>query len=684
MDRFSVDIFYGGDYNPEQWPEDVWQEDVKLMRAAGVNLVSVAIFAWSKLEPSEGHYDFAWLDRLLDLLHENGIGVCLATATAAPPPWLAHKYPQSLPVTRDGVRLGVGSRQQYSPSSPDYRRLAANLVREMAERYGEHPALKLWHINNEYGCHIYESFDEDSAQAFRAWLKERYGTAEALNEAWGTSFWSQTYYAWDEVSPPAAAPTFINPAQQLDWRRFCSDALLSLYKMERDILREVTPDVPATTNFIGIHKPVDAWRWADELDIISNDSYPDPGDAEAGIYAALQSDMMRSLKNGASWILMEQAPDQVQWRGRNSLKAPGVMRLWSLQAVARGARGVMFFQWRQSKAGAEKFHSGMVPHGGTETRTWREVKDLGHELRGLGEVLASHVQVEVVILFDWDTWWALELDARPSKDVRYLEQVYSFYGALWRQNITVDFAQPDADLSGYKLVVVPNLYLVCDEAAANLERYTEGGGTLLMAFFSGIVDENDQVRLGGYPAPFRKLLGLRVEEFDALPVGVTHTIKGERDFSADLWSDVITLEGAEVLATFAEGFYAGRPAVTEHRFGAGRSFYVGTRLEPAGTAWLVEKACQAAGIQSEHFPKGVEAVRRVSDDASYLVLLNHTADEVGVGLPEAATDLIQNDEVGDEEVEQLTLPPYGVSFLRTAKESGAASKAVPVEEATMD
>ena len=673
-----MDIFYGGDYNPEQWPESVWQEDVKLMREAGVNLVSVAIFAWSKLEPSEGHYDFAWLDRLLNLLHENEIGVCLATATAAPPPWLAHKYPQSLPVTKDGVRLGVGSRQQYSPSSPDYRRLAANLVRKIAERYGEHPALKLWHINNEYGCHVYESFDEDSVEAFRVWLEKRYGSVEALNEAWGTSFWSQTYYAWEEVSPPAAAPTFINPAQQLDWRRFCSDALLALYETEREILREITPDVPATTNFMGAFKPVDYWRWATEVDVVANDSYPDPGSPEAGIYASLQSDLMRSLKGGAPWILMEQAPNQVQWRGRNSLKAPGVMRLWSLQAVAKGARGVMFFQWRQSKAGAEKFHSGMVPHGGTETRTWREVKDLGQELQTLGEVLTSRVQAEVAVVFGWDTWWALELDARPSEDVRYLEQVYSFYRALWEQNITVDFAKPDADLSGYKLVVVPNLYLVRDEAAANLAHYTQNGGTLLMSFFSGVVDENDQVRLGGYPAPFRELLGLRIEEFDALPIGVTNTVKAEQHFSCDLWADVITLEGAEALATFKGGFYAGRPAVTEHRFGSGRSFYTGTRLEPAGTAWLVEKACQAAGIKPESFPEGIEAVRRASADAGYLVLLNHTAAEVGVGLPEAATNLETN-----EQTDQLTLPPYGVSFLRTVKVSEAASKAAPLEETTM-
>ena len=677
-----MDVFYGGDYNPEQWPEDVWLEDVKLMREAGVNLVSVAIFAWSKLEPAEGRYDFGWLDRLLDLLHEHGIGVCLATATAAPPPWLARTYPQSLPVTKDGVRLGVGSRQQYSPSSPDYRRLAADLVRKMAERYGEHPALKLWHINNEYGCHVFESFDEDSAQAFRVWLKDRYGSVEKLNEAWGTSFWSQTYYAWEEVSPPAAAPTFLNPTQQLDWRRFCSDALLSLCQMERDILRDLTPDVPATTNFIGIHKPLDEWRWAQELDVVSNDSYPDPGHAESGIYAALQGDMMRSLKGGAPWILMEQAPNQVQWRGRNSLKAPGVMRLWSLQAVARGARGIMFFQWRQSKAGAEKFHSGMVPHGGTDTRTWQEVKELGDELKGLGEVLESRIRAEVALVFDWDTWWALELDARPSEAVRYLEQVYSFYAALWRQNITVDFVRPDADLSSYKLVITPNLYLVRDEAAANLEHYTENGGTLLMAFFSGIVDENDQVRLGGYPAPFRNLLGLRVDEFDALPAGATNTVTGEQDFSCDLWADVITLEGAEALATFQSGFYAGRPAVTEHRFGAGRSFYVGTRLEDAGTAWLLGKACQAAGVQAQHFPAGIEAVRRVSDEADYLVLLNHTADEVPVELSQTVTEV-----GGNSAVNQVSLPPYGVSFLRTDKEAEkevSAPRALPLEEAAMD
>ena len=674
-----MDIFYGGDYNPEQWPERVWAEDAQLMQEAGVNLVSVAIFAWSKLEPEEGRYDFGWLDRVLDILHEHGVGACLATATAAPPPWLALKYPQSLPVTKDGVRLGVGSRQQYSPSSPDYRRLAAKLTRAVAERYKDHPALKLWHINNEYGCHISESFDPDSAAAFRVWLERRYGSVEALNEAWGTSFWSQTYYGWDEVSPPAAAPTFLNPTQQLDWRRFCSDALLELYKMEREILLEVSPKVPATTNFIGVHKPLDEWRWAQELDVVSNDSYPDPGADDAGVYAAFQSDMMRSLKHGEPWILMEQAPNQVQWRGRNSLKAPGVMRLWSLQAVARGAKGVMFFQWRQSRAGAEKFHSGMVPHAGTGHRTWHEVKALGQELKGLGGVLEAPLQADTAVVFDWDTWWALELDARPSSDgVRYLEAVYRLYKPLWQKNITVDFVRPDADLSRYKLVLVPNLYLVQDEAAANLTRYTEAGGVLVMGFFSGIVDQNDHIRLGGYPAPFRELLGLTVEEFDALPEGYTLTVGTETDtFSADLWADVLTLEGARTLAAFGGGFYAGHPAVTEHDFGAGTSFYVGTRLDEAGTNWLLDRVCDRAGIVQPDLPEGVELVRRVGNGEGYLALLNHNGESVRVDLSDL-TETARDLSTGEGVSGGLELLPYGVTFLKLSADVNTAETGRPV------
>ncbi len=342
-------ILYGGDYNPEQWAEEVWRDDVRLMRDAGVNLVSLGIFAWARIEPRPGAYDFDWLDRIMDLLDQHGVRDALATATASPPPWLARRHPESLPVSADGTTLWPGARQHYCPSSQAYRTAAAALVRRLAERYGHHPALALWHINNEYGCHVAQCYCDASAEAFRTWLQRRYGTIEGLNEAWATTFWSQRYDAWEEINPPRTAPSFVNPTQQLDYKRFSSDALLELYTMERDVVRALTPAVPTTTNFINFG--LDYWRWAEQEDIVSFDSYPDPADPRAHVTAALHYDIMRSLKAGQPWILMEQTPSLVNWRARNVLKRPGQMRLWSLQAVAHGADGVMFFQWRQSAAG---------------------------------------------------------------------------------------------------------------------------------------------------------------------------------------------------------------------------------------------------------------------------------------------------------------------------------------------
>ena len=331
-------ILYGGDYNPDQWPEDVWPEDVQLMREANVNFVSLAIFSWSKLEPQPGQYDFAWLDRVMDLLHANGIWVDLATATASPPSWMAHRYPDSLPVNREGLRLGFGSRQQYSPHSQVYKDYAARLVEQLATRYKDHPALAMWHINNEYACHVAECFSEAGAQAFRVWLQRKYGTVEALNQAWGTAFWSQRYGDWAEVNPPRPAPTYVNPTFQLDWKRFSSDAILDLMKMEGEILRRITPNVPITTNFMGFHKPLDYWEWAKHEDIVSDDAYPDPSSPIEQTFNAMRFDLMRSLNGGKPWILMEQSTSAVNWRARNSRKQPGQMRVNSMQALARGAR----------------------------------------------------------------------------------------------------------------------------------------------------------------------------------------------------------------------------------------------------------------------------------------------------------------------------------------------------------
>lgn len=653
---------YGGDYNPEQWPEPIWQEDVRLMREAGVNLVSLGIFAWAKLEPQPGQYDFAWLDRIVDLLHANGIAIDLATATASPPPWLARLHPESLPVTATGTTLWPGGRQQYCPSSPAYRQAAQALVRRMAERYGQHPALALWHIGNEYACHVPECFCDESARDFRRWLQARYGTLDALNAAWGTAFWSQQYGEWDEINPPRAAPTFQNPTQQLDWRRFSSDALLACFELERAILREATPGVPITTNFMHAFKPLNYWQWAAREDFVSLDMYPDPAEPDAQIAAALSYDMMRSLGAGRPWLLMEQATSQVNWRPHNLAKRPGQMRLWSHQAIARGSAGAMFFQWRASKAGSEKFHSAMVPHAGTDSRTWREVVALGQELKGLGALLPARVQASVAIVFDWESWWALELDSKPSADVRLLDQVRAYYDPLFARNVTVDFVPPDAELGGYRLVLVPNLYLVRDAAAQALERYVAEGGTLVMSFFSGIVDEHEHIRLGGYPAPFRALLGLRVEEFAPYAAGQWNEIAADDGtrFGCYLWGDAIDLEGATAIAEHADGVLAGRPALTRHAFGRGAAYYAGTRPLADGMAWLLERACREAGVQpAASVPAGVEAVARSSGDAELLYLLNHTQAPAEVALDAPAHDLISGLDVAGT----LTLEPQGVAIL---------------------
>lgn len=667
-------LYYGGDYNPEQWPEEVWREDVRLMKKAGVNFVSVGIFSWALLQPKADTYDFAWLDRLMDLMAENGIYVDLATATASPPAWMAVEYPDTLPVNEQGQRLQHGSRQQYSPCSATYRKFCAELVRRLAERYKDHPALLMWHVNNEYGCHVPVCYSEETKAAFQAWLKNRYGTLDELNSRWGTNFWSQKYYDWSQIGLPVRTPTYPNPGQQLDYARFMSDALLECYLNERDILKEITPDVPVMTNFMTSFKPLDYFKWAEHLDVVAWDSYPE---VEKGIpyEAAFNHDLMRSLKGGQPFLLMEQATSHVNWRAHNPVKRPGQMRLWSYQAVGRGADGIMFFQWRASRAGAEKFHSALVPHGGEETRVFREVTQLGNELKRLDDLIGSRTPAETAILFDWSNWWALELDSKPSRDVKYIQQALNVYRPLFDANIPVDIARPGADLSKYKLVIAPALYMIAPGVADNLERYVAGGGTLVTTFFSGIVDENDRIHLGLYPAPLRKLLGLSIEEFDPMVPGQTNRIvttdaagfRGE--FECSVWADVIRLEGAQALAVFRDDFFAGQAAVTRHAFGAGHAYYVGTQPEAAFTARLLARIAEEAGVKPVlETPGGVEASERVGADGSrYLFLLNHNrAESVWVKLPDGRHgDLL----TGGVREGQLELAPYGVAILRLGAQS---------------
>lgn len=662
-------MFYGGDYNPEQWPEEVWLEDMRLMKQAGVNIVSIGIFSWAVLQPGPDTYDFAWMDRLMDLLAEHGIMADLATATASPPAWLARLHPESLPVDENGARYSQGSRQHYCPNSKAFRLYGQRLVRKLAERYKDHPALAMWHINNEYACHISQCYCDECAREFRLWLQRRYGTLDELNARWGTNFWSQKYYDWEEIVLPRKTPTYPNPGQQLDYARFMSDSLLDAYLGEQRILKEITPGLPIMTNLMGAFKPLDQFEWAKHMDVVTWDSYPEPT-AGVPVFAAMQHDLMRSLKGGEPFILMEQVTSQVNWRQQNPLKRPGVMRLWSYQTVARGGDGVMFFQWRQSWAGAEKFHGAMVNQTGDEnTRVYREVVELGNELKKLDAVVDSRVEAPVAIVFDWHNWWALELDSKPSRDVLYLDQIKQYYSVLFERNIGVDFVQPDADLSGYKLVLAPALYMVKPGEADNLEKYVQGGGTLLTTFFSGIVDENDRIHTGGYPAPLRKVLGLCVEEFDPMLPGQRNAIEvsglgaaGNGEYSCSLWADIIRLEGAQALASFKQDFFAGSPAVTVHAFGRGKAYYVGTQGEAAFTSKLVGSILDDLHLSAPlSAPSGVELTVRTGRDGSrYIFVLNHSAAQAELQLPEGSfNDLLS----GSRFTGSLQLAPNGVAIL---------------------
>ena len=413
---------------------------------------------------------------------------------------------------------------------------AARITRQLAGRYGSHPAVVLWHVNNEYGAPLGECYCDTSAAAFRSWLRARYGDLDTLNEHWGAAFWSHRYGDWDEIDAPRTSTTVVDPAQRLDFARFSSDALLDCFRRERDILHELSPGVPVTTNFMATNcKSVDYWRWAPEVDVISNDNYLAAEDPEGHVGLSMSADMTRSLAGGGPWLLMEHSTSAVSWQPRNIAKRPGEMRRNSLAHLARGADGVLFFQWRASRFGAEKHHSAMLPHGGTGTRVWREVAGLGAEVASLAGLRGTVVEPDIALLWDWESWWAQELEWRPSVDLGYLERVRAWYEASLRAGLTADFAHPEADLSRYRLVVAPALYLTTERAAANLRRYVEGGGTLVVSCFSGIVDERDRVYPGPYPGALRDALGLTVEEWLPLRAGERVTLTWEEPgISADI------------------------------------------------------------------------------------------------------------------------------------------------------
>jgi beta-galactosidase len=641
-------ILFGGDYNPEQWPEEVWAEDMALMREAGVNTATVGVFSWARIEPRPGVRDFAWLDRVLDLLHENGISAILATPTASPPPWLGHRFPETLPVTADGVRLGYGSRGQWCPTSVVYRERADAIVEDLAARYSAHPAVVMWHVNNELGSWCW---CENCEFAFRLWLQDRYDDLDALNQAWGTAFWSQAYGSWDEIKPTRRAPYLMNPAHELDYHRFQSEALVACFDDEAAILRRHDPQIPVTTNLIPDYHAVDQWKLRGRFDFASVDSYPDPasefGGAASHAYAA---DLARSLSGGQPWVLMEQATSEVNWRQVNKPKKPGQMALHSWQAIARGADASLFFQWRQSASGAERYHSALLPHTGTDTRVFREVCGHGAELATRQKLVGTTVRARAAIILDWPSRWALEWQGKISDRVHYQRIVESWHASLWRQNITTDFVGADDDLSGYGLVLAPALHVLSSANAGRLADYASSGGHLVVGYLSGTVDEHTRFHPGGLQAEaLREALGVFVEEFHPLDSGEV-----ESCFSVELgpfdvvdWTELLHPRGAEVVAALADE----RPVVTRHEHGSGVAWYVAAQPDPAGMDAILGAAAHDAGVHPAvpGLPPGVEAVRR----GDVVMLLNHTPAAYTTAAHTTAADTVDGREV----------PGYGVTTL---------------------
>jgi beta-galactosidase len=655
----TAGLSFGGDYSPEQWPWEVVLEDMALMREAGVNLVTLGVFSWVVHEPREGVFDFTWLDRMLDLLHRNGIAVDLATPTAAVPMWLHRLHPEILPQDEHGHPLAPGGRLGFCPSNATYRAYAVRVVERLAAHVAGHPAVRMWHISNELGggnarCHC-----PVSNARFREWVAEKYGSVEALNAAWGMAFWGNSYSSFEEVTTPGGI-TAHNPGQLLDYERFSSDELLGQYRAERAVLKRHTPELPVTTNFmVGLGPDVvDYARWAPEMDIVANDHYTYGPDPLRHQELAFSGDRMRGISAGGPWMLMEHAAGAASWHPINQPKKPGEMIRHAVAHLARGSNSVMFFQWRASKSGTEQFHSAMLPHAGRDSRIFRDIVTLGGHLGALAEIVDSTVSdTRVALLHDNEAGWALKSGLKPINRPSYADTARALHNALFERAVTADVLPAWSDFSAYDLVIVPGLFLVSDENARRVADYVAAGGTVLITWFSGIVDEHNTVRTGGYPGAFRELLGVWSEEFypltDVEPVQLDNGWRGRR------WSELLQAPDAEVVARYADGGTAGYPAITRRRVGAGVAWYLSTDLDPADLGALVERLLAESGIGPvATVSPGVEAVRRRSASASYLFLINH-ADAPGWA-DASGTELL----TGVEHPGRVDLAPGGVAVIR--------------------
>ncbi|MEZ2715653.1 beta-galactosidase [Niallia circulans] len=626
--KFFNRILYGGDYNPNQWPKEIWEEDMRIFKKAEINSATINVFSWAKIQPSEDEYYFEELDDIVEMLSQDKYDIILATSTASLPAWMVKKYPEVARTDYEGRHHKFGQRHNACPNSLVYQKYASKLAGKLAERYGNNPYVTCWHINNEYGG---ECYCENCEKAFRVWLKKRYQTIEALNQAWNLEFWGHTIYEWDEIVLPNALSEGIGSDKtafagiSIDYRRFNSDSMLENYKMERDAIRRYDADTPITTNLMGTYKNLDYFKWAKEMDLVSWDNYPSYNTPLS--YTAMCHDLMRGLKDGQPFMLMEQTPSQQNWQPYNSLKRPGKMRAQSYQTIAHGADTIQFFQLRRSVGACEKFHGAVIEHVGHEnTRVFREVRELGNELQKLGdEFLGSTIDSKVGIIFDWENYWALEYTSGPNKDLKYVDQIHQYYQYFYTKNIPVDMISVDSDLSKYDMVVAPVLYMMKAGLAERITAFVENGGHFVTTFMSGIVNESDNVYLGGYPGPLREIAGIWVEEIDALAPEQKNGVEfaDGNIYTCQLLCDIIHLEGAETVAAYKKDFYGNTPAITKNTYGKGTVWYVGTQVEQTGLTHLLNQVIE--GTEAKPIcsnGEGLEITKRDTDKASFYFVIN--------------------------------------------------------------
>lgn len=682
-------FLFGGDWNPEQWPEDTWEHDIEMLEDAHINEATINVFSWALLQPGEDRYDFSVLDRIVALLVGHHFNIVMATGTAALPAWMVRNHPEVIRTDQEGRRHVFGGRHNFCPTSEYFRRVSGALAGRLASRYAGTPGLVAWHVGNEYGGGGGLCYCHNCAAAFRTWLRGKYGTVESLNRAWCANFWSHTIHDWEDVVPPVAYGDGIGENKcvlsglQMDYRRFQEQAQLACFTNERDAIRLHDGITPITTNLMGTFKDLDYFEWAKQMDLVSWDNYP--GMDTPASFTAMSHDLMRGVGGGRPFMLMEQTPNQQNWFPFCKVKRPGEVRKLSWQAVAHGADTVQFFQMKQSLGGCERFHGAVIDHSGSEeSRVFRETAALGAELDQVGpRLMGSRVVARVAIMFDWQSYWSLEGCVGPTAGFSYPQEVHRFYRPLFRRNVAVDFIPSTASaetLKAYDLVLAPALISVLPGVAERLESYVADGGTFITGYMAGIHDENDLVVPGGYPGALRKLTGVWVEEIDALapdetiPVegltgGSGQGLSGRDDGSrpaGQIVASLIRCEGAESLASYGgEGFYAGSTALTVNRFGRGRAYFVGTPLDESGMEAFMDPILDDLDVETFDTPQDVSlSIRQADDGTRYAFVINSAPSARSVDLPilRGGEDLLTGGTMNGP----LAMEPYGVAVARLA------------------